>query len=94
MALEYEVITLTTTPQKIMGNNTSDCSSYSIFVQNQDATYKAYIGSDSSVSTTSFGIILPTQYVGATLDSLGKNMEVWAVANTSSCKVSVLRTVR
>jgi len=94
MAIEHQVITLNTTPVSILGSSATSATSTTVFIQNLDATAQVYIGADSTVSTTSFGIQLNTQYAGATIDNVGASMSLFAVSGSTSCKVAVLRTVR
>lgn len=94
MAIEHQVITLSTTPASILGANASTATSTTVFIQNLDASAQVYIGGDSTVSTTSFGVQLNSQYAGATIDNVGPGHSLYAVSGSTSCKVAVLRTVR
>jgi hypothetical protein len=81
------------TSSALLFSNVPNGQSTTVFVQLTDASNKAYIGGDSTVSTTAYGLTLQTQYAGATVDNVAGGINLYGVS-TGNCTVAVLRTIR
>lgn len=81
------------TSSALLFSNALNGQSTTVFVQLIDATNKAYIGGDTTVTTSSYGLTLQTQWAGATVDNINGSINLYGVS-TGNCNVAVLRTIR
>jgi hypothetical protein len=92
MALTHNNFTVTTASQQV-SPTTGATNSYTLVIQNNHASNIVYVGSASTVSSSSYGVSLSTG-ASVSLDDLRLSDTVWVIASAASTPVSVLTILR